>query len=490
MKKWLAALFLYLLLLPCAMAEELDATPQWLAGVWRFDGGAEVCGYGFRMDADGAFTCFTTDDFENFPPERLIPIDRAAIWRYENGTLSIISEEGVFSYPLSISPERGEMNGCDTIHLQEGDGGGFYRRGEERHLVALQSPVPQDVLYHIESFHPDYRLEGFARLADTPMGDVCFSLIRCEHGRMLHGFRREGSGWVNFLDTAKAIPQIDMPDVRLSVSKESRSYDSLWYYEGYYDYTYPEGPTVSIVTTNGEYTEEYAVYVIERDGLHLVSYGDNPNCQIDVLEDGLVFYNISFGMEGIASTKLDTNILSVDFYALPRHVTDVMISGSGEPHLPESSEANALSVQDVTLREGKYPVYMGPGKEFGRAAQGKAAVSTNGWVQVFGEYDGWLLIHYAISDAQYRFGWITTDALAKGETAEALPLTFGDYMMTEEEIDLMDDPLNSRTALLTLPAETDMERLAQLGEIFSLVRVETDGEVHWGFVYSWPLGHG
>lgn len=497
MKRCLAALFLCLMIIPAAQAEETSITADWLVGVWRFDGGGEVCGAGFRLDADGTCTFYLTDDYEHFPPERLIPSDINATWRYEDGMLMTITESGTSTYPLEVYPERSERNGCDTIHLEEGMSGGFYQRGEERHAVDLLDPIPVDVLYELEGFHPDYQLEAYAEMPGTPQGDLAFSLIRCEHGRMLHGFRKEGEVWVNFLDTAKAVPQKDHAEVRLSVRLEGGSYDnSLWFDPQRHDDVHPEGPILGVVTSNGEIIEEHVDFIIQADGIFLLSYGDEPNTLIDVLGDDLVFYNISFGYKGRTHYRFNRDIWAVDFYGLPREINDVRITGEEEPPLPGAvrpdimDKENFLVKQDVKLREGKYPVYMGPGEEYGRAADGKASVSTNGWVQVFGEYDGWLLIHYAISAEQYRFGWITDDALAKDEIAAELPFTFGDFVSADVASPLMDDPLNSHTPLLTLPKWTSVEYLAQLGENYSYVRVEVEGKVWWGFVYSWPLGHG
>jgi hypothetical protein len=149
-----------------------------------------------------------------------------------------------------------------------------------------------------------------------------------------------------------------------------------------------------------------------------------------------------------------------------------------------------LVKQDVQLKDGRYAVYMGPGKSYGRAAGGKAAVSTNGWVQVFGEYNDYLLIQYAVSADRYRFGWITDDALPEGVSVPELPFVFGDFVTTEAELDLTDDPLNSHNALVTIPEGAAIEYLAQLGEGYSYVRVTLNGRTWWGFVSTWPLGHG
>ena len=805
MRKWLAALFV-LLMIPAAGAENADVTPEWLQGVWRFAGGSEVCGYGFRLQADGALTYYMTDDYEAFPPSRLIPLANEAAWRYQGGKLVITSGGKASRYPVEAVPERSRENGADVIHLAEGTGGGFYQRGDASHVVDLSSPIPQDTLYAIEAAHPDFRLEGYHELMDSPMGDLAFALIRCEHGRRLYGYRLTRGKWVQFLDTVKAVPQndalnlsmglsrdggaysnlwydpdrydftypagahlgiytdngesyeqcvdyviqadgirlvgymdspgcmidladgrlvfynignddvdwaactfdtrieavdfyalprnvaqaqtasvdteaelfteaagfwvwrtdspktalgdgvylhvdgtcalydvsaydeydpdlitgltfreggrwsvqgdtllvavgdtvhtlpaqymvwpawewhdglriadgayrqttpggmkipvesvmpedvleyirafhpkaviedyaelpntpggpmalvlhrdasrrqlnifqwadgkwndvedvvkgvpqIDLPDVWLSASKGGGTYSELWYDEALYDAAYPDGPGFGVWTSNGETYEEGVEYVWEDGGFKLIYYGDNPVRMIDVVGDLLVFYNISD--PGITSVPYSFNreLDAVDFYALPRRETDVRFWGEAEPALPTGHirkpfdpGENYLAQQDVKLRANqKYPVYMGPGKQYGRAANGKAVVSTKGWVQVLGEYDGWLLIHYAISDKQYRFGWITVGALAKGETAEALPFVFGDYMVANPEVALTDDPLNSRTVLCMLPNGITVERLARLGDAYSLVRVTVDGKVRWGFVPSWVLGHG
>ena len=260
--------------------------------------------------------------------------------------------------------------------------------------------------------------------------------------------------------------------------------------------TFGSGAKVGVWTSNGETYGERVEFVWEGDGFYLHHYGDSPGNMIDLAGDDLIFYNIGWGYEGRVYCPFSRSIYAVDFYQLPRRISDVRIMGEAEPPLPESvfvplmNRQEFLVKQDVKLKSGKYPVYMGPGKEYGRAANGKASVSTNGWVQVFGEYEGWLLIHYAVSAEQYRFGWITADALSAGQKISALPLVFGDFTNADWKAPLTDDPLNSHNELVTIPAGTAIEYLAQLGEGYSYVRVVVDGKTWWGFVSTWPLGHG
>lgn len=344
-------------------------------------------------------------------------------------------------------------------------------------------------------------VEDFAELADVDGAPMRFILFRSEGTRCLGIYYPDPTGaWRIWNTFSAAIPQIDLPNVWLSIEPAGvGSYDeagSLWYQEKKFDYVYPAGPKVGVWTSNGETYEERVEFVWENDSFYLHHYGDSPGNMIDLAGDDLVFYNIGWGYEGRVFCPFSRNIYDIDFYALPRRISDVRIMGEEEPSLPECTwvplmdRQEFLVKQDVQLKDGRYAVYMGPGKSYGRAADGKAAVSTNGWVQVFGEYNGYLLIQYAVSAEQYRFGWITDDALARGEKAASLQLAFGDYTSADRAEPLTDDPLNSHNALVTIPEGAAIEYLAQLGEGYSYVRVTLNGRTWWGFVSTWPLGHG
>ena len=65
-----------------------------------------------------------------------------------------------------------------------------------------------------------------------------------------------------------------------------------------------------------------------------------------------------------------------------------------------------LTVQAEALdASGTLPVYTGPGKDWLRAAEGKAAVSPKAWVQVFCAEDGYTLVQYEVRSGRCRFGW-------------------------------------------------------------------------------------
>lgn len=487
MRKLLMTFIFMLLLSPAALAEEDLFTT--LCGLWSWvpDSPETALGGGVYFHVDGTCALYdvagTDGEFVT-----ALTFREAGTWTAAGDTLTLTTADGPSTYtPQVLTWQDWDYN--DGMRIGGGD---FLPTSPQSMEIPIESVIPQAILEHVLAFSWHDVIEDYAELPNAPGGPMAFVLIRNEERRKLDICRMTDGVWQVVEDAESAIPQMDLPYVRLTVSKDGGSYEnSLWYNPEEDAYVYPEGPTLSIYTGDGEVIRESVTFVLRGDTLSLTHYGDGPNDLVDVVGDQLVFYGISGPDVRWAKYAFDSNIETVSFYALPRNAADIRISGEEEPAIPVTDWDNALRVQDVKLRtDKKYPVYMGPGKQYGRAANGKASVSTNGWVQVFGEYDGWLLVHYAISAEQYRFGWITADALAKGESVAALPFTFGDWMNNSEPLFLTDDPLNSRTALAELPQWTNLERLARLGDGYAYVRVEIGGKTWWGFVYAWPLGNG
>ena len=128
---------------------------------------------------------------------------------------------------------------------------------------------------------------------------------------------------------------------------------------------------------------------------------------------------------------------------------------------------------------------MGPGKEFGRSGNGKAIVSTNDWIQVFGEYDGWLLIQYGISEGKFRIGWISTVALPRGASVPSLPFSTGEKNWLEGptgSYQLTDDPFGARTSTAIIKGISEAEMLARLGTDWVYIRIKYNEAIYYGFV--------
>ena len=168
------------------------------------------------------------------------------------------------------------------------------------------------------------------------------------------------------------------------------------------------------------------------------------------------------------------------FPATPDAAQESMTYAPVIPQNPGDASALASPVQ-ISFRKGeKYDVFSAPGRRSYRPANGKAVMSTNDWVQVFGEEDGWLLVQYDISSEQMRFGYIDASALPRGTEVRTLQWQ-RTPCVTRCNTSLTDDPLNSAKTLLRLRGGEEVTCLATMGS-WLYVETETGGKTIRGFL--------
>ena len=230
--------------------------------------------------------------------------------------------------------------------------------------------------------------------------------------------------------------------------------------------------------------EEPIHYVFERknDGhWYLTQYDYNSEKDgrvcISVASDCLTYKterngNKSTKVYGVFANQFSQFSLS----NLPMTSSEARTSLTNPPTSPDGT----LTAERIKFGSGKkYPVYQGPGTEYGRAANGKASVSTNDWIQVFGEENGYIMIQYDISKNQYRIGWIESKALPSGK--KVVEFAFQPVQgFLPQETHLTDDPLNSEKVVLTLTEGTTVKWLASMGD-WAYVET-TSGTLIRGFV--------
>ena len=152
------------------------------------------------------------------------------------------------------------------------------------------------------------------------------------------------------------------------------------------------------------------------------------------------------------------------------------------PEIP----AGTLSADVFGFDAGQmYAVYSAPDVKSIRGASGKAKVSTNDWVQVFGREGSWLMVQYDVKDSFYRIGYISDKAIPVGMTVSELNLT-NTASMTREAVSVTDDPLGGQGTLVDLPAESRVTRLGSMGD-WSYIEGTQDGKLFRGFVPSGSL---
>ena len=165
--------------------------------------------------------------------------------------------------------------------------------------------------------------------------------------------------------------------------------------------------------------------------------------------------------------------------ALADEPATTMIDTANVPSIP----AGTLSASLVSFTSNQtYPVYSAPDSKSIRGAKGRARVSTNGWIQVFGSEGDWILVQYDITDTHNRIGYIYKNALPADVTVPELNLT-SIPSVVHYDVEVTDDPLVSRTPLARLTENTKVTCLGTMGE-WTYIEAEADKERCRGFVPS------
>lgn len=137
----------------------------------------------------------------------------------------------------------------------------------------------------------------------------------------------------------------------------------------------------------------------------------------------------------------------------------------------------------ITLRAGEqYDVFAAPGRDSYRAANGKAVMSTNDWVQIFGEEDGWLLVQYDISRDKMRFGYIDASALPRNTEVNALRWYDLPAQTVKYNVSVTDDPLVSGDIIHSLRQGETVEVLSSFGSWYYIETASNYGEALRGFI--------
>ena len=175
----------------------------------------------------------------------------------------------------------------------------------------------------------------------------------------------------------------------------------------------------------------------------------------------------------------DNRFVSFNWHTFSQTIAEARTKLTNPPVTP----TDFYAPQTITLRANeKYDVFAAPGRDSYRAVNGKAVMSTNDWVQVFGEEDGWLLVQYDISSDRMRFGYIDASALPKN--AEAPELIW--FILPAQTINtatfVTDDPLASCAVIDQLSAGETVQVLASFDNWYYIETTNEYGQRLRGFV--------
>ena len=330
---------------------------------------------------------------------------------------------------------------------------------------------PEEVRDHIESHFSAYTLEDYCEIEETPEGDFGFALLTAGEERMLVGYHERDGKMTYGLKSHGAVMQgkeeawFDVPQAGKIVYEADGTsvlLDGLSFW-------------VTRLDDAGESYQKSICYHWEDGGFKLTCYWDMAQFAgtVNVSDGELHFVNVLEGWDfGKVYGTVQRNLRHVNYEALPKTIEEARKEITLEPDLPQGGQLEAKSVKFTGGK--KYPVYTGPGEAYARSGNGKGLVSTNDWIQVFGQAGDYILIQYDISAERYRFGWIEASALPRGERVERLALGTQERTLTRACV-LTDDPLISGAALCTLKAGDTVIELSSLGEGWAYVEVEKEG---------------
>ena len=298
-----------------------------------------------------------------------------------------------------------------------------------------------------------------ASITDTARwGSGWFVLVRTGGGEnVLYCFTASDGKWVNSFSTSKAIPQ-GSHTVEIYVTNSIAEFSAQEHFDGQF-------LVISQYNDEQGYLELFSAYQLSSSGQwNLIRIISKDSRGAIAIGDGTVTYYKDLNQSGVIGTvqgKFQRDLRYISLSAFPRTYQKAQQRLTTPPVLPEDSE---LTAQEFRFTGGrKYPVYSAPDKLSLRGGNGKAQVSTNGWIQVFGKENGWILIQYSIDKNHYRFGYI--DAASLPKKANAADLDFQRISaVANEKVSVTDDPLFSRSTLTALSEGDPVTLLSIMGE--------------------------
>lgn len=288
-----------------------------------------------------------------------------------------------------------------------------------------------------------------------------FAAVKNKTSNTLIAFVRKNNAWKYDWYNAQALPQVEEPILLGCLGNDFQSF----YIE------------------NEEIEEACCVWTQRSNGTWHLNHMSlfHPLMFYDTsTENALHLYNTGW-VDGEETDvwvygSYQTELRYFTYTAFPKTVEEAQKELSNQPEIPIFT----LSKKRVHFPSGKkYEVYQGPGEEYGRAGNGKAVVSTNDLIQVFGVENDWILIQYEIASNHMRIGWITASALPRKSSVSEL--TFTPVMAkTLDNVDLTDDPICSQVPIKSIPKNTTVNWLATMDK-WAYIEYN-DSQVVRGFV--------
>ncbi len=548
MKRVISILLIAVLFAMCGLsagqAEEINESE--LIGTWQFVGGGEVMGDGFRLNADGTGLCLEAEYDEGYP-KHLQSSGETFTWRYADGVITLTFGQSATAYPVSRYDHRihfAEVEGGGFY--QKYDEEGIRAEIEERNSCGEMTEFDALVLDYITDALEPVLAEGL-HLRDVVATVDWYSeeksvtvsawSLDLDHDLTI---RFTGSDTTVSIGTAEST-WLTSAGIRVDPTAD-RYYQAAGAALNQAAENQAEHQMlIGDVTPSGRELlpgeAEIMSEIVQKrtDG----TADDFDNLAMDAMDGtmtarleamGLTEVTTQLNWEGPlhfilvggfdAETHFrvalrftpcaigvwagdefwDVTQIPVSFYETYLRSVDIGIYEDAYRDL--QSELAVASQQQQTqfsmpfltgnvrqFPKGKtYEVYRGPGREYGRSANGKASVSTNDTIWVYGVRDGWMLISYSISGGHTRYGWISTAGLPEPMLEYCPELIFpGDegtdyvYATVRENVRMVDDLESDQDFIYPLQPGDSVHCLAEM-QGWVLVETYAYDEPYWGFV--------
>lgn len=324
----------------------------------------------------------------------------------------------------------------------------------------------------VATYFSDAKYNDYTIVDCVEIRGYCFVLLKNDKENILYGFRKSNDSYKYWMRSKNAVMQganaLSMAEYTGSIVDGCNLTLS--------------SPTFGIMydTTDGDDIVDMVFYSLV-DGNWLLKAYINTKADISMYfkHDTLTYYSYYDHKKlGEVTGTFQRDIRHTSVARIPLTLKDAQNRITTAPELPANSELIAEEIKFVGSQ--KYAVYSGPGMDFLRGGSQKATVSTNDWIQVFGEEDGWILVQYAINKDTYRFGYIEAASLPKDTTVKALDFSAAEAI-AQADAAITDDPLFSGTELASLSAGTQVTWLASMGS-WAYIATEIDDMPVRGFV--------
>lgn len=314
--------------------------------------------------------------------------------------------------------------------------------------MAEENDFPAEIKQYFEN-------EKILEIESYSSSEQLFAAIARDqnHERVLYAFQQINGKWVCFAKTKNAIPKMELKAI-VSVSDT---------YQDRSDKGVQNVPNISIrfLEPNEDHSELWMNFLLDGDRYILrdvSAYCDGvfaryENGAIFICDDDGFYSNIGY----IQYTE-SVNITTFDYdkyISCVKKWDDKYYELTKDVYFDENHPLLYYWPSDQTIS-----VYSAPTGNAFIEANGKAKVSTNDWILIYGSDDKYYFIQYAINESAMRFGYIPRQSLAYSEPLEIM---WSNIKATvKSKTNLINDPLGSKTKIKSIAAGTEVEVLSFL----------------------------